>query len=183
MRKNFKSALGVVWQVEGDYVNHPLDPGGATKYGITRKTLSAWRGQTVSVADVKALRRAEAEKIYRARYWASIAGDWLADGIDLAVFDFAVNSGPKKAAKHLQRLVGAKVDGIIGGMTLAAVARVSREHVITGLCRKRLSYLTQLANFWKFGRGWVRRVIAVEEAALALARATSTPRTEHQEAA
>lgn len=183
MRKNFKTALSVVWQVEGDYVNHPLDPGGATKYGITRKTLSAWRGQKVSIADVKALKRAEAEKIYRACYWASIAGDWLPDGIDLAVFDFAVNSGPKKAAKHLQRLVGAKADGIIGGMTLAALRRVSPEHVITGLCRKRLGYLTQIGNFWKFGRGWVRRVITVEEAALALARGASQARTDNQEAA
>lgn len=171
MRANFKPALQLLWQLEGGYANDRLDPGGATKFGITAATLSAWRGQPVSIADVSRLTRREAQAIYRARFWVSVQADQLPAGVDAAVFDFAVNSGPARAARRLQELVGAQVDGIIGGMTLAAVARVSPEHIITGLSRLRLGYLASLKHFWRFGRGWVRRVIAVEEAALDMARA------------
>ena len=38
---------------EGKYSNDPADPGGSTKYGITQKTLSAWRKKTVSAKDVE----------------------------------------------------------------------------------------------------------------------------------
>jgi len=179
MRANFKPALQLLWQLEGGYANDRLDPGGATKYGITEATLAAWRGRPVSIADVRRLTKREAEKIYRARYWASVQADQLPAGVDAAVFDFAVNSGPSRAAKKLQKLVGAKADGIIGGMTLAAVARASPEHIITGLSRRRLGYLASLRHFYRFGRGWVRRVIAVEEAALEMVRSRALA---HQEA-
>ncbi len=166
---NFDTSLAVVLKHEGGFVNHPADPGGATKYGITRRTLKRWRGQRVSVADVRRLRRREAAAIYRAWYWRPIFGDDLPAGVDLAVFDFAVNSGWKRAVKALQRTVGARQDGFVGPKTLTAIRRAGAGRVVRLLCARRLSWLHRLRRWRIFGRGWRRRVRDVEVAALSMA--------------
>lgn len=167
--ENFEAALARVLAHEGGYVDHPDDPGGATNLGITRATLAAWRGRPVDKAEVRALTRAEAAAIYRARYWDAVAGDALAAGLDLAVFDFAVNSGPVRAAKLLQGLIGVEADGVIGPRTLAALAGRPAAPLIRALCARRLAFLRALPGFAVFGRGWSRRVAAIEAAGLALA--------------
>ena len=63
----------------------------------------------------------ETGAIYRARYWDAVAGDELPEGLDLAVFDFAVNSGPVRAVAYLQAALGVAQDGIVGPVTLGAV--------------------------------------------------------------
>ena len=103
---NFERALPLVLKHEGGYVDHPNDPGGATNLGVTIGTLSSWLGRPATKAEVKALTRATVAPIYRKNYWAAIRGDELPAGLDYAVFDFAVNSGPKRAAMALQRAVG-----------------------------------------------------------------------------
>ena len=95
---NFEASLAAVLKHEGGYADHPSDPGGATNLGVTRATLTRWRGRPVSKAEIRALTRAEAAKIYRALYWDEIAGDVLPAGLDFAVFDYCVNSGPGRAA-------------------------------------------------------------------------------------
>jgi len=61
----FDEAVDLVLRHEGGFVQHPRDPGGATKFGITRETLSRARGRSVSVDDVRRLTRGEAAAIYR----------------------------------------------------------------------------------------------------------------------
>lgn len=166
---NFEGALSRVLAHEGGFVNHPLDPGGATNLGITRATLAQARGRPVSVADVAALTRAEAAAIYRRAYWDTVRGDDLPDGIDLAVFDLAVNSGPSRAARLLQRVLGVAEDGRIGPRTLAAARAIDARTAVRALARERLGFLQSLATWPAFGRGWGRRVEAVERQALELA--------------
>ena len=168
---NFDACLKKVLEHEGGYVDHPADPGGATNLGITRATLARWRGRAVSKAEVKALTRVEAAKIYRAFYWDEIAGDALPAGLDFAVFDYCVNSGPGRAARALQTVAGVKADGRIGKITLAAVNAVEPAALITAYCRKRLSFLESLKTFAVFGRGWRRRVRETETLALSMATA------------
>ena len=55
MQQNFDAALACVLRHEGGYVDHPLDPGGATNRGVTRATLAGVRGRPVSKAEVMAL--------------------------------------------------------------------------------------------------------------------------------
>lgn len=170
--RNFEAALAEVLRHEGGYSDHPADPGGATMMGITLATLSAWRGAAASRADLRALTRAEAGAIYRRRYWVAIRGDRLPSGLDLALFDFAVNSGPSRAARCLQQVLGVRVDGRIGPETLAAARGAGEAHLaatIRALCARRRAFLGQLAGFPTFGRGWERRVAAIEKVALALA--------------
>ena len=164
---NFDIALRHVLVHEGGYVNHPSDPGGETNFGITRATARAhgYAGsmRSIPMATVKA--------IYRKGFWDKVKGDELPAGVNYAVFDFAVNSGPGRAIPFLQRAVGVPSDGRIGLATFEAVRRKGPETVIRDLCRSRLAWLKTLRTWRTFGRGWGRRVAAVERDALAMAKA------------
>jgi lysozyme family protein len=173
--ETFGRALSLVLKHEGGYVDHPRDPGGATNRGITLATLSAWRGRKVTKAEVKALTVEEAGAIYRANYWNVVKGDDLPAGLDYAVFDFAVNSGPARAAKHLQALVGADADGVIGPKTLAVVSGREPADLIRKLTKSRLDFLFALPTWPTFGKGWRSRVLGVETEALAMANSAPAP--------
>lgn len=166
---NFETCLNAVLRHEGGYADHPADPGGATHYGITRTTLGRWRGRAVSKAEVQALSRLEAARIYRVFYWDEVAGDELPDGLDLAVFDYGVNSGPGRSIRTLQKALNVKPDGRLGPLTLAAISQCESRALISSLCRSRLGFLERLRSFSVFGRGWTRRVSDIESLALAMA--------------
>lgn len=155
---NFAACHAVTSGWEGGWSNHDADPGGATMYGITVGTLSKWRGRKVPKAEVKALTRSEAEQIYKAWYWDKVKADELPAGVDLVIYDYAVNSGPSRAAKALQRAVGVKQDGAIGPVTLAAVRKVDPVEIVETVCAQRLAFLRRLGTWGDFGKGWSNRV-------------------------
>lgn len=169
MRETLPTALTLMFGHEGGYVNAKTDRGGPTKYGITHKTLAAHRGvKSVTAAQVKAMTLAEAEAIYRKSYWTQSGGDVLPIGLDYAVFDFGVNSGPARAAKTLQGVVGVAADGKIGPATVAAVRSYPGGVVklIRDYCAARMAFLRSLKNtatgFPVNGRGWTIRVTGVD---------------------
>lgn len=166
---SYEAALAFVLHHEGGFADNPADPGGATQFGITRATLAAWRGRPVSRDDVRTLSPAEAGAIYRARYWQAIDGDNLPAGIDLIVFDAAVNSGPGRALRWLQDALEVPADGILGPVSRAALARSDGTAVIRAFTRQRQAFVEALPTFRTFGRGWSRRIRAAEKAGLALA--------------
>jgi len=86
--------------------------------------------------------------------------------VDYAVFDLAVNSGPSRGARFLQRVVGATEDGRIGPATLAAVRKADPTAVVGKLCDVRLAWLKTLKTWPTFGKGWERRVIEVRHDAI-----------------
>lgn len=167
---NFDEVMEHIFRSEGGWSDHADDPGGATNLGITIGTLSDYRGRKVTKDEVRALTRAEAMEIYRKNYWLPSSCDHLPAGVDFCVMDAAVNSGPGRAAKWLQRAVGAKADGKIGAKTLAAVETVPSATTIERMCDDRLAFLKGLAHWRSFGRGWSNRVSSVRAAALAMAR-------------
>ncbi|MBF9195218.1 glycoside hydrolase family 108 protein [Microvirga terrestris] len=165
----FQQAVELVLRHEGGFVDHPRDPGGATKFGIARETLSRARERPASLDDVQKLTRPEAVVIYRRLYWDELRADELPPGVDLAAFDLAVNSGPVRAARMLQSVLGVTADGIIGPVTLRVAWQADPVETIRRLTRARLDFLGRLAAWPVFGRGWRRRVLAVEQGALRLA--------------
>lgn len=169
MTTAFEDSVAAILRHEGGFVQHPRDPGGATKFGITRETLSQARGRTASVEDVRRLSREEAASIYRRFYWNAVRADELPRGLDHALFDLAVNSGPTRAATMLQKILGVEADGIIGPVTLRAAWEANPAETVRRLTRARLGFLSRLATWPVFGRGWRRRALAVEQEALRLA--------------
>jgi lysozyme family protein len=161
MKENFETALAHVLKHEGGYVNHPKDPGGMTNLGVTKRVWEAWTGKAASEADMRALTPAKVAPLYKSRYWDAVRGDDLPSGVDYAVFDAAVNSGPAQAAKWLQRAVGVADDGKIGPATLAAVRAKPAADVVAAFTDRRRSFLMSLSTWATFGKGWDRRVTDV----------------------
>lgn len=180
-RCRFDICLDEVLRHEGGYADHPADPGGATNMGITHKTLARWRQVSpwwkLPKSDIQQLKRAEAARIYRASYWDRCKAGQLPPGLDLALFDFAVNSGPDRAIRTLQAELGVAADGQIGPLTLAAVQTRAAGALATALCDRRLAFLRRLPTFAVFGKGWASRVDAVRKAALVSAGAKAIPST------
>ncbi|WP_276200290.1 glycosyl hydrolase 108 family protein [Chelatococcus sp. XZ-Ab1] len=183
MRENFPLSLEVIFEFEGGYSTLRSDPGNwtggkvgvgelkGTKYGIAANSFPH--------LDIKNLTKAEAGEIYRTRYWNKVRCDQLPDGVDLATFDPAVNSGPARAAKWLQAALGVTQDGVVGPQTVsAAVQTPDKITVVKKLCAKRLGFLQALSTWRTFGKGWLRRVTAVEAKAIAWAAAAAGKKPE-----
>ena len=168
MASRLQTVLSRVFHHEGGYADHPSDPGGATKYGITHLTLAAHRGvRSVSKSAVRELARAEAAEIYVTRYAAPIRFGALPIGVDYAVLDAAVNSGPARGVRWLQKAVGAKPDGKLGPVTLGLVTAADPVAVIEDMLDRREAFLRRLRTFKTFGRGWLKRTGDVRRDALA----------------
>lgn len=166
--RNFARALPLVLKHEGGYVDHPKDPGGATNKGVTLATFRRYVKADGTKADLRAITDKQVATVYYRHYWSAVNAQALPAGLDYAVFDFAVNSGPTRAAQFLQRVLGVTVDGRVGPQTIAAAEKAGTSTVIKALCAARLAWLKRLKHWPTFGRGWTRRVNDVERDALAM---------------
>lgn len=142
----FKTVIGH----EGGYSNHSKDPGGETKYGISKRAYPS--------VDIRNLTLDHAKEIYRRDYWDKLRLDELPDAIRFDLFDAAVNSGVKTAIKFLQKACEVIPDGIMGPQTVSAANSMNADKLDKRLSGQRLLYLVSLSTFPTFGRGWVTRV-------------------------
>lgn len=117
MKENFDRAFVETLKHEGGFVNHPKDPGGMTNLGVTKRVWEDYTGRKASEADMRALTPEKVKPLYRERYWNRVRGDDLPSGVDFAMYDFAVNSGPSRAIRTAQKIIGAKQDGMMGPQT------------------------------------------------------------------
>jgi lysozyme family protein len=181
LEENFKNSVEYVLEREGGFVNDPVDPGGATNLGITIAVLKAWRGQAVSISDVKNLSKAEAKKIYHSLYWKAAWCDALPAGVDLLVFDAAVNSGVKPALAVLEKKIGIGVPPRrkphqpapqqhfeLEKLLTNGLARLCVPAVICGYCEERRAFYRSLRTFAHFGKGWLSRVDKTQQLAMHL---------------
>ena len=178
MKRNADLSIRKILAHEGGYVNHPSDPGGATNKGITIATFRSHIKRNGTIADLKALTVQQAVVVYKAQYWDKVRGDELPSGVDYTVADFAVNSGPSRAAKYLQKALGVTQDGSIGPNTIAATYAADPKTIIRKINADRLAFMKRIkgGELWEtFGRGWQRRVDAVRSTSLALVDAAPTP--------
>jgi lysozyme family protein len=154
MKANLNHCLDLIGIAEAGYSNHPDDPGGPTNHGITRQTLEAWRKRYVSIQEVKDLTKEEAREILTSQYATPIRFDDLPLGLDYCVMDCSVNSGPSRAARILQEVLGmSEIDGIIGAHTLAVVAEENPPTLIDDYCTQRLAFMKTLKNWGTFKTG------------------------------
>jgi lysozyme family protein len=173
-------SIDEVLEHEGGFVNNPKDPGGATNKGVTLTSFRRYIDPKGTVEDLKKITTEQARTVYEQQYWNAVRGDQLPAGLDHAVNDFGVNSGPGTAIKKLQEIVQTDVDGRIGPKTLAAIDAYIEEHgiaaLIDALCDSRLAFMKRIrhrttkALLWDtFGKGWAARVLRVRKTAKMLA--------------
>lgn len=151
----FNNAFNLILINEGGYVNDPHDKGGETKYGISKTAYPN--------IDIKNLTLEQARAIYHRDYWLRCKCEFLPDALSVAVFDYAVNSGCRRAIKDLQAVLGVAVDGIIGNQTIGAANRIPQRKVLSEYLDKRLNYLMSLKSWARYGNGWGNRIKRVRE--------------------
>ncbi len=166
MNINFDKCMSLLLEHEGGFVDHPDDPGGITNLGITKKTYDSFYGSDIDEEGMRKLTKSDVEPIYWKDYWLANKCQELPSGVDWMVMDWGVNSGPARAAKALQRAVGAFEDGSIGPKTLEAVEASNRVDIIEAMANEREVFYRSLAHFDTFGRGWLRRNDETMEQAL-----------------
>lgn len=170
--------------VEGGYQSNPNDPGcwtgGAidsgsligSNFGISAQELAAWypgyptaQLQTI----MQSLTNAQASAIYSAGYWQPIQGDSLPSGIDLMLWDDAVNRGVSNAVQTIQGVVGVTQDGILGPMSLGAIqSSPNIPSLAMQLGAAQASRYITGSQWSQFGLGWSRRWASRMSAAMSL---------------
>lgn len=168
MNVNFEHCLKKLLEHEGNFVNHPQDPGGMTNLGVTARVWEEWVGHPVNEKQMRALTPEDVAPLYKRKYWDACRADELISGLDYCVFDVAVNSGPGRAIKFLQSAVGATPDGGFGSITLALVRKAEADPVklIESYSNSRIQFLKSLKTWPVFGKGWERRVNEVQAESL-----------------
>lgn len=149
---NFDIAFERLIGHEGGYVADSRDPGGETKFGISKRAYPR--------TDIAALTLDGAKAIYRRDYWGPAGCDLVPDAAKFDLFDMAVNSGVKPAIKVLQRAVGVADDGAIGPITMQAISSTPAPRLVARFNGHRLALMTDLHTWATFGKGWARRIAA-----------------------
>lgn len=164
---------------EGGYTDHPNDPGGATKYGISLRWLKTQDVKLadidddgdVDIDDIRALTPLDAANLYFRQWWRKYNYAQVPDPtVAGKVFDTAVNMGARQAHRLLQRALYAfgrdvVVDGLLGPKTLAAVQSAMRPYPVQllGALRVEQSHFYRMIwnrrkrQFTPFLEGWLRR--------------------------
>ncbi len=157
--KTFLDAVAWVIDIEGGYVNDPDDPGGETKFGISKRQYPH--------LDILSLTYADAVDIYWRDYWLGARCQDLPDA--LAVFHFGshVNHRPARANKILQQGLGVTVDGIVGPQTLRAAHIADQTATLIRCLSYRASFYHLLASNQKRHagkiRGWLKRLFLLQQ--------------------
>lgn len=156
---NFEKSITVVLLHEGGWVNNPKDPGGETKYGITKRSYPH--------LDIKTLTKSKAKAIYKKDFWAPFNYDQIEnDDVATKIFDTSVNMGSKRAFRFAQLAMNhlghkLKVDGIFGPKSVATINATSSEAFLKAFRAIQSDYYRRLVaarpTLGVFLRGWLNR--------------------------
>lgn len=150
MSVQFLKCINRVLGHEGGYVDDPTDPGGETKWGISKRSYPR--------VDIKNLTRNQAIAIYYRDFWLKIRGDEISDGCAHQLMDTAVNSGCAQAIRFMQRALGVADDGHFGPISMDAMRKAKEIDVVMLVMAERLDFMTHLKNWPNHGKGWARRM-------------------------
>lgn len=151
---NFDKAVELILELEGGYVNDSHDPGGETKFGISKRAFP-----NISIADLSV---EDAKSIYKAHYWDACHLDEVPSAIRLIIFDCAVNQGVTRATLFLQRTLGVVPDGKIGPKTIEAAKMCWPEEFIKLYAFMRFNAYAGNPNWNRYGKGWYKRLMHVQ---------------------
>src|SRR4030042_1155059 len=159
MNEGFDKAFEFTIGVEGGYVNDPSDPGGETKFGVSKKSYPN--------LDIKNLTITQAKEIYYKDYWIPANCDKLVSAgypmLAKVSFDSAINCGVSTAKKFIQKYLGLLDDGIIGSQTFRVLSLQSDLKVSIGAVFEREDYYDEIEKknekLLKYEKGWERRII------------------------
>ena len=158
----FDASLEFTLAEEGGYADHPTDPRFTTNFGITLARLRRFlRDPGLGRDDVRHMPCATVRAVYMADFWNRTRCDALPPGIDLMVFDHAVNAGPDRSGRALQLAAGqdrADIDGAVGPDTMDRIELMDTLTLLNALTAMQRTTYRQMAAFGLFGDGWLARL-------------------------
>jgi len=170
MISNWKLAFEQMLASEGGFTDDEHDNGnklpdgrkGSTMLGVTQYNWEQHVGHEVTHDQMRKLTPADVEPLYKKKYWDVVRADELPSGIDYLVFDMGVNAGPGRSIKLLQTAVGVTADGGLGPISMAAVQAADPVKLIQDFSDAKENFYRSLADFTRYGTGWLNRVAAVK---------------------
>lgn len=161
----FERALAHVLKMEGGFTDDPHDPGGPTNKGVTLRNYASYRKTALNASsrarllhDLKEISDSTVRDIYFKRYWRPAQCSSMPAPLAFMHFDAAVNHGVTGAARILQEAADVEVDGEIGPITKRTIMNLPILELIRTYARIREGKYRSMGHFWRFGRGWLRRV-------------------------
>lgn len=159
MTNNAKLTIQYIIDLEGAYVNNPKDPGGETKYGISKRAFPN--------LDIKNLTEDDAFEIYYKKYYLPNASflEKLPEALRKKFFALGVNAGFKQAFLCLQRALRNEVptlaeDGVFGANSQKALNQVVDWSAILYAFNSETAAFYRLCaikNGNTFLKGWLNR--------------------------
>lgn len=174
--KFIKTMIDAIIEREGGFVDHPLDKGGPTKYGITQSTYGEYMDCEVTTEEVKNITPQEAHEIYRVNYYIQPALYLLPKQLQPFIFDACINHGPINAVVMLQSAINrihnipdneprrriVKEDGIVGRQTAKWANWFEDNAAITLLVNRREEFYHAIVESRPdqnvFLNGWLNRL-------------------------
>ena len=125
-----RKSLEFVLKWEGGYVNDPSDPGGETKWGISKRAHPS--------LNIRGLTPEDALKIYRKDYWDNLGCGDIEFPSCVAVLDTGVNCGVQRTRGWMRQ-----------AESVDAMLKIRESHYIE---------LSKQPRFAKYLRGWLNRL-------------------------
>jgi len=173
-----KEALVFTLAWEGGFTNHPLDPGGATNYGVIQSRYDEYRKfKGLAKQSVKLITKSEYEEIYDKYYWDPVRSQYLSGPLGLALFDTAVNLGVGGCISRLQASLKVPITGRWTKEISDVIHSSDQTSVAINICKlriaKRYARIKQNSTQKVFLKGWLNRDNALMRKVRSLAGVTS----------
>lgn len=145
------------------FSNDAADLGGATQSGVTLAAYRSYKGNLKLTADdLKKITWEDWLGLLRKDYW----NRWQADKIQSqSIADMLVDwvwASGSYGITRVQKLLGVKVDGIVGKVTLQALNSRSPLPLWAAIRKDRLRFIDEICNARpanrKFRQGWLNRI-------------------------
>lgn len=168
--REFDKYFEVIIEHEGGLSDHPNDPGGVTKYGISLLFLKGLNIQDgdidhdgdIDKDDIKVLTVEDSKELYKKFFWDPLHLEAInSEELKLHIFDHGVNAGARTAVKLLQRILQTDDDGVIGKETTKKTNAFEGD-LIEEYKKARVNYYLSIIEknpkLAVFKKGWLNRV-------------------------
>jgi len=144
------------------FTDHPLDPGGATRYGVIQSRYDQYRvSRKLPKQSVNKITKKEYEDIYDKYYWDPVHAQWLDGTLGLVLFDTAVNLGVAGCLSRLQALLKVEITGNWTDSISEKIHSADQTDLALKLCqlriKKRYNRIKQRPDQKVFLKGWLNR--------------------------
>lgn len=167
--KDLAKPLEQQWDIarRKGWSDDPDDPGGETMIDVTMGAYKSYcRKKGYPVPTALSLRNIpfnQWQDILKTMYWDKMCADQIrSQGLANLLVDWLWASGTGRI-KNIQKILGVVADGIVGPKTIAAINGANQELLFNKIYNARVAFYKGCSGWWKYGKGWMRRLDAINQ--------------------